>query len=449
MKLDLSRWSVARLLVLGLAIREAFSFWTGHPFDFEIWVRNAYYVAHGWTPYASMPAAPGVSFAYTGQSLISVSYLPLWSLLLAGLYQFFTVLPGGNRFVLYFLLKQPPILGDVLLGWLMGVAAGRWGAPQPVARRVLAFWMVFPYPILISAVWGMFDSLVACLVLAALLASAVERRWSLMGLGILLKLLPIIFVPYAIYRTPGRRRWATLLSLAIPLVFTGAVFALTGWSLSGITDTMSWEAHVVPQGLTPLSLLTDPGIVNLAFADPAWIYWIGYLWIPAILVGTWWISRRFRGAGPRDLLQVFLFLTMVLFLFRLQVNEQYLLYLLPLLLLDVVVWHPERRALFHATWLLALAFLIVNNFFLVRFAAPVDPSALAFEFALTADMAFTNARSIILALIAVLFSIDLIQLAAVVVNPRRSTTPWIVVGVRRAWSASGGRLRSRAAGREG
>ena len=35
------------LVVMGLLIREAFSFWTGHPFDFEIWLRNAYFVSRG------------------------------------------------------------------------------------------------------------------------------------------------------------------------------------------------------------------------------------------------------------------------------------------------------------------------------------------------------------------------------------------------------------------
>jgi len=54
---------VRTLLVLGILAREALSFWTGHPFDFEIWVRAGYWVARGYTPYASLPFAPGASFA--------------------------------------------------------------------------------------------------------------------------------------------------------------------------------------------------------------------------------------------------------------------------------------------------------------------------------------------------------------------------------------------------
>jgi hypothetical protein len=35
------RWGFSKLgqiLVVGLVIREALSFWTGHPYDFEVWL---------------------------------------------------------------------------------------------------------------------------------------------------------------------------------------------------------------------------------------------------------------------------------------------------------------------------------------------------------------------------------------------------------------------------
>src|SRR5206468_12504221 len=41
------------LLLLGLLVREAFSFWTGHPYDFELWIRNGYFVSQGATPYSA------------------------------------------------------------------------------------------------------------------------------------------------------------------------------------------------------------------------------------------------------------------------------------------------------------------------------------------------------------------------------------------------------------
>ncbi len=440
---------VARWLAVGLLLRESFSFWTAHPFDSEIWIRNAFYVAHGWTPYMPLPPVPGLSFAYTGQTLTSVAYLPLWSLLLAGLYQLYALFPGASRFVLYFLIKQPPILGDTLLGALLFAAASRWGATRPAALRLLAFWMLFPYPILIAAVWGMFDSLVACLILAALLVPGPWKRSGYLGLGILLKLLPVIFVPYEFFRARGRGRWAVVPAFAIPAAFTAAAFALTGWGIAGFTGMLAWESHVAPQGMTPATVLDSPLLVGYLFTDPTWVYLLGYAWIPGVLLGGWWAAHRFAGDGPQDALQAYVFLTVVLFLLRWQVNEQYLVEFLPLLLLDVVLWHPERRGLFRATWVLGLAFLVLNNFLLVRFTAPVYPGALPFESALGANPVFSTARLVSLIALGTLFFVHLLQVAAVVANPRRNPTPWTVLALRRAWSASRGWVRSVAAGRGG
>lgn len=440
---------VAIWLAVGLAVREAFSFWTGHPFDFEIWLRNAYYVAHGWNPYTLMPPVPGISFAYTGQTLPSVAYLPLWSILLAGLYNLFALVPGASPLLLYFLTKQPSILGDVLLGALIFVAAMRWGASRPAALRLLAFWMLFPYAILISAIWGQFDGLVAALVLGSLIVASSWKRSAGIGLGILLKSLPIIFVPYLFLRSKGRDRWATLLTVSIPAGFTAAIFAVTGWSLAGLSGALLYEAHGVPQGLTYWTLLGIPAFGNVLAASPIAGIVLTYLWIPGILLGSWWAARRFAATDVAGLVQAFLFLTVLLFLLRWMVNEQYLVGLLPLLLIDVAVWHPERRGLLHATWILGLAFLIWNNFFLVRFGAPVFPGALPFEFALSANPAFIGLRETILDLLAVLFSIHLVQLGLILANPRRTAQPWLVLLVQRAWTGPLHRIRIAAGGREG
>src|SRR5207237_4392986 len=92
------------LLLVGLAIREAFSFWTGHPYDFEVWLRNAYFVSQGANPYSAfMPPVPGLSFTYLNENLPGVGYLPLWPLTLAGLYRLYAIHPGMSRLVLYFL----------------------------------------------------------------------------------------------------------------------------------------------------------------------------------------------------------------------------------------------------------------------------------------------------------------------------------------------------------
>ncbi len=110
------------LLVMGILIREALSFWTGHPFDFEIWVRTGYAVANGMSPYSPMPYVNGLSFAsdFGGQGLDPVvGYLPFWPVLLGGLYKLYLLLGSPSRFLYYFLLKQPVIVCDVCLAYCL------------------------------------------------------------------------------------------------------------------------------------------------------------------------------------------------------------------------------------------------------------------------------------------------------------------------------------------
>src|SRR5439155_1400849 len=82
---------------------------------------------------AFLPPVPGLSFAFLNQRLGGVGYLPLWPLIVAGLYRVYAALPGGSRFVLYFLLKQPPILADVLLGYCIQRSIVRWSGNETTA----------------------------------------------------------------------------------------------------------------------------------------------------------------------------------------------------------------------------------------------------------------------------------------------------------------------------
>ncbi|MFI5415266.1 MAG: hypothetical protein ACHQ16_06355, partial [Candidatus Lutacidiplasmatales archaeon] len=183
---------------MGLAIREAFSFWTGHPYDLEVWVRTGYVVAHGGNPYlGAWPAVPGASFGYQTEWLTSAAYLPFWPDIFGGTFWFWERVGGGNRFVLYFLLKQGPIVGDLLVAALLYRYVLRETGDRRMATAALSFWMFFPYDILISAIWGQLDSVTTALVLAALLASEAQaaERSILWGFGIFAKWVTVIFLP--------------------------------------------------------------------------------------------------------------------------------------------------------------------------------------------------------------------------------------------------------------
>jgi hypothetical protein len=413
------------ILLLGLALRESLSFWTGHPYDMEVWLRNAYFVGLGQNPYDHfLPPVPGLSFAYLQESIPSVGYLPAWPLVLAGLYRGYAALPGANRFVFYFLLKQPAVLGDVGLGFLMFRAVLRWGGTADTARRALKTWMVFPYPIVIGAVWGQFDAVVVDLILLSILSSNWLRRYGFLGLGVFLKWFPLVLLPFLAARERWLRKPGALLAIAIPGVLSIAVFSIMNWDYVGVTGMAEYTSHGNIGGITYTSLLGSPLLGGILSGIPGFYVAMGYLWVPGILLGGVWAWRRFPGEKHEAIVQGFILSTLAFFLTRQGVNEQYLMYLLPILLIDVLLWHPERRGLFRFTWILCFAFVLVNNDLLIRFLGPVSDSFVSLAYSADASPVLGAVRTYAGYVLDVLITLTFLQLIRTVASPKRSARPW-------------------------
>ncbi len=414
------------LLFLGLTVRELLSFWTGHPYDMELWVRNAYFVSQGQNPYSMfLPPVPGLSFAYLKELLPGVGYLPLWPLTLAGLYRLYAIVPGTSRFVLYFLLKQPQILGDTLLGYFLYRALLAWGGRTELAIRGLKFWMFFPYAIVISAIWGMFDAIVAALIFGFLVSNRAWKGYAGVGLGILLKWLPLIFLPFYLLREKGLRRFGVAVAVAVPIGLTALAFWATGWDYIGVTAMAQYASHGGGGGMTFMNLLTPP-LLRPALADFGYLpYLIGFAWVPGIIVAAFVAVRRFRDIGPEATIQALLVVTSVFFLTRFGVYEQYLTYLFPLFYVDMVLWHPERRSLFALTWVLGFTYLLVDNDMMVRFFGPAFPQAVDLAFGFDQYSPFAWIRYSAMYVLGVLFTIHLVQLVRILLDPRRDPTPWL------------------------
>ena len=56
----LSLCSPRSLVLIGFAIREVLTWWTGSPYDMELWIRNAYFVSCGTSPYNFFPSVLGL-----------------------------------------------------------------------------------------------------------------------------------------------------------------------------------------------------------------------------------------------------------------------------------------------------------------------------------------------------------------------------------------------------
>jgi hypothetical protein len=415
-----------KVLGAGLLVREAFSFWTGHPFDFESWVRTGRIVAQGQNPYAAFwPPVPGVSFAYLTQNLTPAAYLPFWPWLLGEIYRAWEAVGGGDRFVLYLLLKQPGILADVATGYLLYRLAERWSAPPGVALGLLSFWSFFPYAITITAIWGQFDSIVVVVVLVLLYARTPVERSVLYGLGIFVKWLTVIFLPLEVFRDRGVRRFAALIGLALPAALTLLVFVGEGWSFQGITAFSVSQSHGTGEGMNFVYLLTLSSVDAVLSPIPYLYSAAEYLWVPGVLAAGWVGAKWLRKAEPRAELRALLLVLTVFLLFRWGLYEQYFLYLFSLLALDVAVFHPGRRALLWFTIVLASVSLLINNDLGLRFLSPVNSGLSAYTTSLDANDSWGVFRTYALLVLAILVTLTLIQLIRTFVRDQESPRPWL------------------------
>ena len=375
-----------------MLVREAFSFWTAHPFDFEIWVRAGYWVAHGVSPYTAMPFAPGVSMAndFGGPNsgiAAAVGYLPFWPALLGGLYEIYALLGSPTPFLYYFLIKQPIIICDVLTAYFLFKYVDKRGSNQ--SSIVLKLWLLSPYTIVVSSIWGMFDAIAVLFVVLALTSPPGAYRGMWAGIATFAKSVPLIYtIPLARGPKPIRN---LAIALGIPILASLAIIWIAGWSISGQGGVGTTLGSTLSSARGSLSLwaiayyLNSNGMLSgsttTAVSAPAGIAWIVAVPIATILAYKWFGFNTERG-----LVQSLILITLTFLLLRGQVNEQYALYLFAPALIDVALWSPQRRKLVLVSMAAVFAFQITNVVLFIRYATPLFPNALSVESGIIAQI---------------------------------------------------------------
>jgi hypothetical protein len=375
---DISQ-KILLILIIGTLIREAFSFWTGHPSDFELWVRLGYALNHGGNPYGVLPPIPGLSFAntFSAQNAATIAYLPFWPLVTGLIYAAYSLIGFGNRFVYYFLLKQPVIVGDVGLAYLLYSYVFARNPRQSIF--VLSFWLLSPFMIIISGIWGMFDSIAMAFIMISVMSKSHMKSAFWTGVAILAKSVPSIYaIPTTIKR--AHDSFGLLISVGLPAVVSLATFTVIGWPISTINSDLLSAAGRGGESLSvwdSFFYLNYLGILRPSNPDVYRI--LGFFWIPAVLVFTFVAFRRFRFETDYGLIQSLIVITLAFLIFKARVTEQYAIYLLALSVIDVAVWNPKRKNMLLLTMFVALVYLVSNNYFLIRFLSPVDPNAVQIE----------------------------------------------------------------------
>jgi len=237
--------------------------------------------------------------------------------------------------VLLLILKLPIILADLVVVYLL---AG-------IDLRKAKIYAFCPYVIFISVIWGMFDAFVAVFLLASYLTSSRSNALSGFFYGLsLLKLYTIVLLPLYLVRLFGR--WRALLE------FLGG-FALTLLPVAYFlvaSPTSIWNVLVTFQGTR---LMGGVNMYNFIWVVQDLVFDLVVSWIPNVilLVALVVVVPKFGRRAP--LLESILAVMFLYFLFGKVINEQFLVSILPLILLS--------KECDHRLWIAPFVFIFLRS----------------------------------------------------------------------------------------
>lgn len=375
---DRNLLSWRNLILIGLLIRFLLCFWTGNPSDFEIFIRTGYHVAHGASPTQQrvfyveglgQPIYPYVS---------GLGYPSAWGLCLALAYKTYQLVPFSSYFY-YFLLKLFPIAGDLIATYIIYRMVLNYTGDVKKAEKLSLVFFLCPFVIFISSVWGMFDSIPLLFTLISILLLISNKPyWSAfsLGLGILFKVIPVIYLPVELLFLWKKRGvidavLCLLIAMIVPFVLMLTPIIFYNWRISEATVTVFsqtqrsggvltyWNMGALLSSLFPNFF--SGRVLDSFFSFPP----IRYLWILGLMVSCLLYHERQMNIrldagvnGLHVLLEGFSFATIGFLLTRTFIPEQFVLYLLPPLI--ILSANSLSKRYYRLIWVVALVFAFVN-----------------------------------------------------------------------------------------
>jgi hypothetical protein len=431
-----SKHKLASILAIGIVFRVILMPITAHPFDVYCWYVNSTAIVRN-GPFSVLVFPPLLHYmlipvAYTHDGLSKV--FPPWT----GAYQLSslpTVLNPDTtvniQFVpgllFDFVSKIPFLISDILVALLLYKTVEHLTKNNGLAEKAAFLWFLNPFVIWISTGWGMWDTLPALFSLAAfylLLKKRIGLSAVCLSLGIASKLYPSLFiVPIAIYliktSAPERKRkdplkFFSVLSISSFILFLPYLGEFVSFIHNfGATSAAPVGASGVPISLSYWSLFS----LNLLIKNPAISSLANSTFIfSAVLAGVflvyvyWRTSKlKFQDAAS-DLAGAMLLSVLALFLSYRLFCEQWLVWLLPLMVVFCVRGQIKSMVYWGASFV-ALAFVFLNcllPFFFLPLAPWIGDALAAMA---TSLISVWSLRIVTLALLGTFFSALLLLLA--------------------------------------
>lgn len=228
-------------------------------------------------------------------------------------------LAGNGLFVLYGLIKLPLVLSFL---WVFRTLKNLTG------KEHWKLWLFNPFLIVVSVLWGQLDILAVAFMLQAILFEKRGRTWMAVfaaSIGGAIKIFPALIIPYILLRS--RNRLVTLTATLPVLGATFVIYGFTGGIYSSVRALLfaraipTFGGVFVSNGFSWQVILTYLGVSRF----PSLFLWI---FIPAFFTIT--VISHWKGIPLIDYSTI---LVLVFFLTYNFVNPQYLIWLIPLLLL--------------------------------------------------------------------------------------------------------------------
>jgi hypothetical protein len=342
----------------------------GHYYDQRSFLDTGYLVSAGLNPYV-----PHVISVFSNPDLIGsnpvIGYPPLWPLLLGAIYRAtYNLTP--NIYLYNFATKTPIIATNIALAYATKNIMQRLNIPPKRVRFSYLILLFNPFTLLTTAAWGEFDTLIALLCLVSLYLFSkgqIVKSSILLSLSIVLKPISLPLIGLPLFFSTANNRKKNLLYVAIStIVIVGLWFLpfnLFGWMVPSSSGQITVYFKMA-DSMTPFSLVE---ILKNTAVLPSGFEFLGYLWIPAMLVGYYVVYRNPPKTMP-ELAQKALLLLLIFFLTRTWLSEPNLNLLVALALSALVSVKLDLRN-YGFLWVIPLFFMLFNTslpqlFFLVQ-----------------------------------------------------------------------------------
>jgi len=348
------------LVLLCILVQIPFALFLGHYYDQRVFMATGYLVGSGLDPYQQYEIVGVFSHPLLQGTIPRFGYPPLWAFVLGLAFQLsYRIVPD---LVLYnFAIKIPVIAANICLAFLVRQVIVESKAPKKKAQFAFLFLLFNPFTLLTTSAWGQFDTVAVLLCVTSIyLLSKGKNGWCALTLALAFSVKPIVLPLLGLplfYNKP--KKWH--INLEYLVILTGMIFIflvlpflISGWQPPLAPD--EWNAHFKAAG--GLSLFGIVEIVNSTQLLPQSLEILGFLWVPALLIGYYSIYRN-PPTSQTELVRKAIILVLIFFLTRSWLSEPNINLILPLMLIIIASEKTTFRN-FHFAWAIPFIFMFLN-----------------------------------------------------------------------------------------